>query len=409
MKLPLASATGRPESIGRIALSQAICSVFTGLATYDDFASIDVDISEILLLVSQREVPLLDALPAPDLPATSVKHTWHEQALGPDRLTNSTAINSATANTGVQIDAGLAAYMQVGMLLELEPPESGTVGFNEITQIVSIPGPNSLLLQRGINGSANINSIAAGKTLFVISTAELEGDDTDGDVSRPRTQRNNYTQIFKKPIKLSGTRQAVLTRPNVGSEMDNQKALRTIELIRDLEKAVIRGYAVSTIGDDTNRRTMDGLRTVITAINSQVAGNSFTADPMLYVNNLMQQCWNAGARDIDLLLCGAQWGKDISGANTSKLLVGQSDESIQRYADTIVTDFGAVRKVVSPWMPNSAMMLLSTRRIFVKPVTSRNFHEEALAKVGDSDKAQIIGEYTMEYHHPEQMAQARIP
>jgi len=387
---------------------QAMCSVFTGLATYDDFLSLDPDISEILLLTAAREVPLLDALPQPDRPATSVKHIWDEQNIGPDRIIASTAINSATAATGLQTD-GLAALLSVGMLLELEPPTSGTMGVTELVQITSIPGPNSLLVARGVNGAANINSLAAGGTLFVIATAELEGDDTDGDVSRARTQRSNFTQIFKKPLKLSGTRQAVITRPNVGSEMDHQKAFRTIELLKELEKAVIRSVAINTIGDDASRRTMDGLRAVLTQINSQIASNSFTADPMLYVNNLMQAAWNAGARDIDILLTGAQWGRDISGTNTSKLLVGQQDESIQRYAENITTDFGTVRKIVSPWMPPQALMGLSTRRIFVTPMTSRNFHEEALAKGGDYDKAQIIGEYTLEYHHPEQMFQARQP
>src|SRR5437868_5918643 len=89
--------------------------VFTGLATADDFSSLDIDISEILLLLAPREVPLLDALPTPARPAISVTHTWDEQDLGPNRIFNSTAINSATAATGFQTD-GLAALLQVGMI-----------------------------------------------------------------------------------------------------------------------------------------------------------------------------------------------------------------------------------------------------------------------------------------------------
>jgi hypothetical protein len=152
---------------------------------------------------------------------------------------------------------------------------------------------------------------------------------------------------------------------------------------------------------------MNGLRAFITQINSIIVASSFTADPLLYVNNVMQQAWGAGARDLDILLCGSQWGKDISATNASKLMVAQGDQKIERYVETITTDFGTMEKIVSPWMPASAMLGLSSRRIFVPNLTGRNFHSEELGKTGDSVKKQILGEYTLEIHHPEMMFQAR--
>lgn len=383
---------------------------FTGVAAYDDFAVLDADISELLLLLSPRETPLLSRLPTPARPATNVKHDWIEQRLGPDRIIASTAINSATAATGVTVgfadgtSGGPGNLLQVGMLVEIE----ATSGDSEIAQISSIAGANSILLTRNVGVVARgVNSLAAGGTLFIIGTAELEGGDTDGDVSRPRSTRSNYTQIFKKPIKLSGSRQAVVGMPNITNELDHQTMLRTAELLRDLEKAVIRSVAISTIGTDDVYRSMNGLRASITAINSTVAANSFTADPLLYVNNLMQAAWTAGARDIDVLLCGAQWGKDISGTNTSKLSIGQSERDVVRQIETIMTDFGMVEKIISPWMPPSAMLGLATRRIFVPNLQGRNFHTEELAKVGDSTKRQVIGEYTLEIHQPDLMFAGR--
>ncbi len=377
--------------------------VFTGLATYDDFSVIDTDISEILLLASPFETPFLDILPTPLRPATNVEHKWSEQEIGPDRIYASTAINSATAATGVQTD-GKAGYLQVGMLLELEPAS----GNREVLQISSIPGPNSLLLTRNVGVvPQGVNSLPAGGTLFVISTAEKEGDDTDGDVSVPRVFRTNWTQIFKKPIKISGSRQAVLTRPNVGSEIDNQETLRTIELLRDLEKAVIRSVAISTVGDDNTYRSMNGLRNIITTNNSIVANNSFTADPLFYVNAQMQSAWNAGARGLNVLLMGSEWSAALSATNASKIQVSQDDRNVTRVIETVTTDFGSVRKVVSPWMPRQAMFGLDTRRVFVMPLTGRNFQRQDLARVGDSLRRQILGEYTMEVHQQGQMFQAR--
>lgn len=376
---------------------------FTGLATSDDFAVIDQDMSDILLLVAPFQTPFLDLLPQAPRAATSVKHDWTEQTIGPDRIIASTAINSATAATGFQTD-GLAHLLQVGMLLELE----ATNGVGEIVQISSIPGPNSLLVNRNVGVSPRgVTSLVPGGSLFVISTAEKEGDDTDGDVSRPRTQKSNYTQIFKKPIRISGSRQAVLTSPNVGSEIDNQEVLRTIELIRDLEKAVIRSVAVSTIADENSYRTMNGVRAQLTSINSAIANNSYTADPLFYTNALMQQAWNNGARDLDVLLMGSDWSAALSNTNASKLQVMQNERSVERVVETVVTDFGIMRKVVSPWMPRQALMGLASGRIFVMPLTGRNFQREDLAKTGDNSRRQIIGEYTLELHQEQQMFQAR--
>lgn len=384
---------------------------FTGVATYDDAAVLDADVSELLLLLSPRETPLLSRLPAAMRPAINIKHDWIEQALGPDRIIASTAINSATAATGVTIgfadgtSGGPGNLLQVGMLLEVE----STSGDSEIVQISSIAGANSILLTRNVGVVARgVNSLVAGGTLFVIGTAELEGGDTDGDVSRTRTTRSNYTQIFKKPIKLSGSRQSVIGLPNITNELDHQTMLRTIELMRDLEKAVIRSVAVGSIGADDVYRSMNGLRAQITAINSTVVAASFTADPLLYLNNLMQAAWTAGSRDLDILLCGSQWGKDISATNTSKLSVAQSERDVVRQVETIQTDFGMVEKIISPWMPPSAMLGVASRRIMVPNLTGRNFHVEELGKTGDSVKRQVIGEYTVEVHHPETMFAARI-
>lgn len=386
---------------------------FTGLAAYDDFAVNDPDISEIIMLVSPRETPLLDALGIALTPATNVKHDWIEHSLGPDRIICSTAVNSATAATGIQVaypdgaagDQGPGGVLSVGMLLELEVAS----GNQEVVQISSIAGANSILVNRNVGVVARgVNSLAPGGTLFVISTAEKEGDDTDGDVSRLRVTRSNYTQIFKKPLKISGSRQGIVGLPNLRNELDRQAGLRTIELVKELEKAVIRSTAISTIGDDNTYRSMNGLRQLITSINSVVPANSFTNDPLVIINTLMQNAWNNGARDLDVLLCGATWGKEISATNASKITVDQSDTSVQRLVETITTDFGVLKKVVSPWMPPSAMMGLSTRRIFVPPLQGRNFSRQKLAKGGDYEKEQVIGEYTLELHHQEAMFQARV-
>lgn len=373
---------------------------FTGKATYDNFTMIGEDISDIMLILSPTEVPFLNLLPGAPRAATSTDHGWSEEALGPDRIVNSTAVNSATAATPVQIN-GFGNQLQIGMLVELEVAS----GNMEVAKIGSILGANSIVLDRNIGGRG-INSLAPGGSMFIISTAELEGSETSGDVTRPRTRRKNYTQIFKKPVTVSGTDNAVITNPAVGNEFDHQVTLRSVELLRDLEKAVLRSVATGSIGSASEYRTFNGIRQFITSINSTVAATSFTADPLLYTNDLMQQAWGAGARDLNLLLCGAQWKRDLSATNASKLQVRQDEKSIEREVEVIQTDFGLLQVMLTPWLPDRYMMGLATNRIFVPPLQGRSFQREMLAKTGDSEKGHVIGEYTVEIHHPDKMFQA---
>jgi hypothetical protein len=381
---------------------------WSGKATYDSFSIIGEDVSRTCLLLSAQETPFLDAIGDAEQPATNVAHQWREQALGPDRIVNSSAINSATAATGILVN-GFGNQLQVGMLLEVEANVAGVA--NEIVQISSIPAGsdgNSILVTRAFGGSAN-GSLAAGGNLFVISTAELEGSETTGDVNRPRTSRTNWTQIFKKPILLTGSDRAVRYAPDLGDEFDHQATLRTIELMRDLEKAVFRSRASgNSIGSASAYRTMDGLRSWLTGINSVIVASSFAADPLLYVNDVQQRCWSAGARDLDIIVAGAQWKRELSATNAARLYVEQADQSIQRKVEFLTTDFGDCRLILSPWLADRHFMVLSSRRVKVVPLQGRSFQRELLAKTGDADKGHVIGEYTLEVHHPDKMGQAHI-
>jgi hypothetical protein len=374
-------------------------SPFTGKATYDNFPIIGQDISSILLLMDVRETPLLSILSDPDQPALSIVHTYREERLVPDRITNSSAVNSvavaAVSLFGVSLSFGDNA--QVGMLLE---PEVST-GAREVMQVASIIGANTIAVTRGINNV--INSLAAGGEVFVISTAELEGSETSGDVTVPRTSRDNSTQIFKKPVTISGSDQSVITSPDVGSEFDHQTTLRTIECVKDLEKALIRGVRINSIGSESAYRSMNGLRAQLTAINSAIIAASFTADPLLYLNDQLQNVWNTGARDIDVIMCGATWKREISNTNASRLEVRQDERGIERRVEYIQTDFGEAQLVLSPYMPARSAMGLATRRVRVLPLRGRSFQREILAKTGDSFKGHVLGEYTNEVHHPDKM------
>jgi len=376
---------------------------FTGKATYDNFALIGEDVSAQVELLGPYETPFLSLLSAGG-PATSTYHQWTEELLGPDTIVSTGAIDSATAATGITITGATGLTMQVGMLLQLEQAKPG-VG-NEIVQITSVAGASSILFARGINGV--YSSLVAGGTLTVLGPAALEGADVTTDVTRKTTRVTNVTQIFKKDIIVSGTDLAVGYAPSQGDMFTHQAGQRLREVMRDLEKTIIRGAVVNSIASATVYRSMAGLEGRLTAINSTIVTASFTANPVLYINNVWQDVWNAGARDIDTILVGPTWKRSISGTNASVLAVDQSDTSIARKVETFQGDFGVARVVLSPYCYASGFMLLASARVVPVPLQGRSFQTIRVSATGDSQKGMVLGEYTVEIRQPQAMGQGHV-
>ena len=394
---------------------------FTGLATYDNSTIIGEDVSDILRLISPVETPLLDLLPQPDTPVTNTHHQWTEEELGPDVLTPvSMAPNSTVEATWNEVwlsaTSNYLDQLQPGMLLD---PDNGEIlqinSMHTASAIGGDAGDPVVYVTRQFGGTPISSFSNDSGEMLVVSTAELEGSETSGDVTRPRSRRYNVTQIFKKPITISGTRQAVVTAPAIGSEFNHQTVNRATELARDLEKAVIRSVLshssslTNQLGSDENYRTMRGLRSFITAIDSRTKADSFAANPIDYLNDILQECWNAGARDLNTLLVGGQWKREISSTNASSLHVRQDERGIDREVTFVNTDyFNPMQVVLTPWMPRRSMLAIATGRIMVKPLRGRSFQYEELAKTGDSSKGHVLGEYTLEVHHPHRMGQLRV-
>ena len=266
-------------------------------------------------------------------------------------------------------------------------------------------------VSRNFGGVSSATALAGGQRAVHRLDRRARGlGDVRGPDASADTGATTTPHIFKKPVTISGTRQAVVTAPSVGDEFEHQVVLRTIEMARDLEKAVIRSVKSgntqgSAAGDIT---TMGGLQSFLTTINSTIAMNSFASNPIDFVNDLLQQCWNTGARDLDLILLGHQWKRELSATNASELFVTQDERGIERRVNYVTTDFySALRAELCQWIPARSCLVLATNRTFVKPLRGRSFQREDLAKTGDSQKGHVVGEYTLEVHHPDKMAQAR--
>src|SRR3989442_12539590 len=92
---------------------------FSGLSTNKYFTPnlVGEDVSEAFRTLVPYEAPFLDWIGDPSGFATSTKHEFIEDFMRPRTIIASTAIASATAATGFQVN-GLAEALTVGTILE---------------------------------------------------------------------------------------------------------------------------------------------------------------------------------------------------------------------------------------------------------------------------------------------------
>jgi hypothetical protein len=377
---------------------------FTGLAIYDTgvFTTLDQDVSEFISMISPFETPLLDALSQPERSATNVLHEWLEDSLNPNTIVSSTAINTSTGDAQIAVHSGGSAvtpYLQVGAIVK-------NTNTGEFLQISAISG-NTITLTRGFGGST-ASTIAAGHSLYLISDAALEGSDVTADISRPRSRKSNYCQIFKKDIIVSGTHQAVTALGNIQDEYDYQKMQRMKETLRDLEKAVINGLSSgNTLGSASLTRTMKGLWSSI-ATNSSSVGVTLTPD---IVDTVISAAYNNGASEdqLSLIVCDPLYKRQFDKFNESRTEVMQGGSEEGRYQRQITVyegSYGVHRILRSRWMPSNSFMVIDPNRVKVVPLAGRSFQHIEVARTGDSKKGMVLGEYTLEVRNEEGMAKA---
>lgn len=372
---------------------------FTGRAIYDDFIHTGVaeDVSDMVGMISPFETKLLAALSSANAPAQNVLHEWLYETLNPNTVSTSTALGSTTAASSLTIHDGgqnAAQHLMVGSVLVTPTGEY---------VVVTAKSGDDIIFSRAQAGTV-ATSLAAGASLDFISEAALEGDDATDDVSRPRRRKQNYTQIFKKDIKISGT---VLAQKNLGAglanEWDVQLERRTREILRDLEKSVIRGRSFgNTLGTNSNRRTFSGLLEQLTTNVSSIGTMSVSG-----LNAFIENTWDEGGEP-NLLVVDKLYAKEIDLFNNSRVEVGNLESLARdkvRFYEGTYND-RPLRVMLNRWMPAKTACLIDTTKVSVVPLQGRSFFSKRVADTGDSVKGMVVGEYTLVVHNEEGMAKA---
>lgn len=382
---------------------------FSGLSSNERFTASQVqeDVAAAVAALSPKETAILDFLEDSDVFAQSTKHEYWQDYLPPNRIIVSTAVNSATAVTPVQVN-GFGLALTVGTLLENESAAP------ELTQVASIVGANSIVLARNYGGGG-VGSLAAGGELYVRAYAGVEGQDHNGtSVRRLGTRLANTVGLFRAEIAMSDTDLSLELFGNDSFGSAQAKALK--QMLWGLENEVLRGKLNSTnsLGTVTatggETRTMKGLRDFITTINSQVTASSFSANPHLYLGNLWQNIYDQGGSDTETwaIIAGGTFYRNISDLNDTKVEDSNTSTLFQRVIRRYTGPFGSAQVFLGRALANTELLIVPRERIKVVPMQGRSFKITPMAKTGDNEKALLTGEYTTEVHHENAMARLRV-
>lgn len=371
---------------------------FTGKSTYSAGASlpeIAEDVSDLISINSPHDTPLLDALGDAIRPARSTVHEWLEDAL----LPNTAAVSDgsiASPTTEATFGVTAAERFRVGDQVRID--EAG--GPSEVALVTTVDsGAGTITVSRGYGGTTPV-TLVDGAALHVIGNAALEGADADAARFTNRSRVANYTQIFSATVEVSGSEQAV-RQVGVADELDYQKAQRARELVRDLENSVINGVApaANPQGSATVRRTMRGLLSFIASRRFVPGEAGFPGDSALteaQLNLALRELWNGSAGSIDLIVVGGREKRSINQFVASSRRFTPQSERFKDLVSTYESDFGVCRIVLSRYVPAGTVLLLDSSRIGVMPLAGRSFHYVPLARTGDGERGQVVGEYTLE-------------
>jgi hypothetical protein len=378
---------------------------FTGMSTNKYFTPnlVGEDVSEVIRTLAPYEAPFLDWLGDPDGFATNTKHEFIEDFLRPRTIINSTAIASATAATGFQVN-GLAEALTIGTILEITGPTPERL---QVTSIVS--GGNSVLCSRNYD-AAGIGSLAAGSTIVVRAPSAPEGDEHAGlHTARLGNRRANTCGYFKIEIGATGTAMGVNLYGGDSYERARAKVLRELPAI--LEAEVLTGVlnGTNSLGTATATRTMQGIRGQLTAVNSTVVDASFSANPHLYLGDALQAAFNNGAATTETwgIVAGAQYFRDISNLNDTKVQDSNQSELFKRVIRNYSGPFGQCTVFLSRALQNRELLIVPRERVRVLPLQARNFVYKEMGLSGDNLKGMIVGDYVNETYHPSAMARVR--
>ena len=312
---------------------------------------------------------------------------WYDDELMP----TSTTLDAAyTAASGTMILAD-ANFFPAGTIIRCEGSVYRVTDVNLSTKEITI----AIL-------SADANH-ASGKTVEIIGNGQLEGKAFGNTASVKRVERTNYCQIFEQTAEVSGTEGATQLVNGTTGKMSEEIAKKMEYLYRLMGRAIWNGVALSA-SDNTTPRLMGGVKAFIDANGYAPSSASFNQTNFdAFLDEISQR----GGSLIDIW-CSPTVARKFSALKDDSVVAERTDGTVGRWTRSYLSGNGATLTV------NSDPACLDTDAIYVFPTSSivlrplRPLQMQPIAKVGDSERVLLVGEYSLEVRNSQAMGKFSI-
>lgn len=340
-----------------------------------------------ILLLNPHQTPML-AMLGFSTPINQVEHVWFEDEMYADE---SKTVGAQT-NVSTSVVVADATPFRIGHVIQIGEEKLRIDGINS--------GTKTLTVVRGYAGTT-ATAIANDAKVEILWVEGAEGADARAARNKPRARKSNITQVFDDTVEITGTSAAVANY-GIDDLYEFEKAKKQLELALQLEKALIGGvrYENGTV------RQMDGVRSVIKTNVANAAGAALTYDML---NDSLEAIYKKGG-----FASGGAY--EIIVPAKQKRIVSKFDSTLVRYnqgevtrgtvVNFLTTDFGELPVSINDNLNADEVLIVDKNRLYVHPLTGRDFGHEYLGKKGDYLQGMIVGEYTLEMH--QEAAHARI-
>lgn len=243
------------------------------------------------------------------------------------------------------------------------------------------------------------------------ANAQFEGDDPTTNTATLTVRLSNITQISYKVARVSGTQQAV-RHAGRSNELAYQAMLKGLELKRDIEFNVLANQAPVT-GDTTTARIaaaiLSWLKTnanvgsgggapATSGTNSRTDGTQ-RAFTEAQLKDVLQQCFTQGGNP-DTIIVGP-FNKQVFTTFTGRStpIEQATAKKITAAVDAYESDFGRLKVVPDRFLRGTTVgreaLVLEMPKWAIAFLNGRNMIQIPLAKTGDSDRRQVLAEWTL--------------
>jgi hypothetical protein len=336
----------------------------TGLiTTYDNTVPQKTMITDRIILADPYDITTMLALGLDNASKFQFVNTpgrtyeWLEDAYpAVSDAANATNLTNDSTTTTIVVTTG--ALFHVGDVVQID---------SEFVWVASISS-NTLTVVRNFGGTQATHVTTS--VCYIRYSARLEGAASSGSPWTEVSSNTNCSTIFHKEVKVTRNDQlfprfgmAGLKQDRIDKNMD--------QLMEQLNR--LPYYGVRAAGTSSTARSSGGFSTFITTNATAMSSAALTRKA---IDDEFQQIYAAGGKT-DLILCDAWRAENIGGIMIKQLMHPITGQLVQ--------------VVVDRHTPAGNMYFLDTR--YVGYITIDPFFYEELAKTGDFETGETIGEY----------------